>query len=122
MDLDSTLPFDSLAHDHTEEIPALTCELPHFAAPTPLPQPLAGEPGYLVEVRSARRPPMLLAIRTTLVDACLVAEAVHPGVADVVIREVPLPCDAESLVKLMAEMRTWSRDASGEWTPPLPGT
>jgi len=120
-----------LAFDQTEEIEAVTSEFSLYAEtqqirafdePAPLPQTLEGEPAYLVEVRAPRRSPSLYAVRSTLVDACLVAEAIHPSVADVVIREVRLPCDAESLVRLMSEMRAWSRDPDGAWSPPLPGT
>jgi hypothetical protein len=121
----------TLCFDRTDEIEAITTEISllaqteqirAFDEPAPLPEALEGEPAYLLEVRAPRRAPSLYAVRTTLVEACLVAESIHPSVADVVIREVRLPCDAESLVRLMAEMRAWSRDPDGAWVPPLPGT
>lgn len=103
----------------TDQMAAITRETPAFFEPTPLPSPLEGDPAYLVEVRTARRPPALFAIRATLEEARAVADAVHVSVADVVIREVPLPCDAESLVRVLGSLRSWSRDAAGSWSPAM---
>lgn len=98
---------------------ASTLEQPVFEEPMPLPAPLTGEPIYLVEVRPPHGEPSLLAARTTLDDAMHIAEGVHPSVADVTIRELPLPCDAASLARAIASLRSWSRDPSGTWTPDL---
>jgi hypothetical protein len=103
----------------TEETTTATFEGPSPFGLRPLPPPLEGERAYLVEVQAPRRPPGLLAIRSSLEGARAAAESVHPGVADVVIRELLLPCDAASLMRALAELRTWSRDAAGVWTPSL---
>ena len=104
----------------TEPCMALTAELSAFEAPAPLAEPLSGEPAYLVEARPPAGGAMLVAVRASLLDALVAAGAVHPGVADVVVREMPLPCDADSLVRVMGAMRTWSRAPDGSWWPPLP--
>lgn len=72
--------------------------------------PRRSTPAYLVEVRRPRTPPTLFAIRATLADAQAAAEAVHPGVAEVVIHEVPLPCDAATLARRLGDLRTWTRE------------
>lgn len=104
----------------TEPCMALTAELSAIEAPAPLAEPLSGEPAYLVEARPPFAGALLVAVRATLLEAVAAAGAVHPGVADVVVREMPLPCDAESLVRVMGAMRTWSREPDGSWWPPLP--
>ena len=125
MDDDTTLipVFSSYAppyDDVTEQTTTATFEGPSPFGLRPLPPPLEGERAYLVEVHAPRRPPGLLAIRRTLQEASGVANDVHPGVADVTIRELQLPCDATSLMRALAELRTWTRDAAGVWSPPLP--
>lgn len=82
-----------------------------------VPRALEGEPAYLVEIHRPRRASTLLAVRATLEDARLVAESVHPAVAEVVVRELPLPCDSETLLRALGASRLWSRDAQGVWTP-----
>ena len=72
--------------------------------------PTRATPAYLVEVRRPRAAPTLFAIRPTLDDAMLAAEGVHPGLAEVVIHEIPLPCDAETLARRMGGLRSWTRD------------
>lgn len=104
----------------TEPCHALTAEIEAFAAPTPLAAPLTGEPAYLVEARPASGTALLVAVRASLREAVRAADGVHPGVADVVVREMPLPCDADSLVRVMGSMRSWTREADGLWWPPLP--
>jgi hypothetical protein len=104
----------------TEPCMALTIELNAFDAPAPLAEPLSGDPAYLVEARPPAGGALLVAVRATLHEAVAAAGTVHPGVADVVVREMPLPCDAESLVRVMGAMRTWSREPDGSWWPPLP--
>lgn len=99
LDLDGT----SLDADRTEETTA------ERAVPG-LGLPRVATPAYLVEVRRPRTPPTLFAIRATLVDAQTAAAAVHPGVAEVVIHEVPLPCDAATLARRLGDLRTWTRD------------
>ncbi len=100
-DPDRTAPvaFDPPDQDTTARIPVES-----FDAPLRL------SPAYLIEVRRPRAAPTLLAIRSTLADAQSVAEGVHPGVAEVVIHEVPLPCDAATLARRMGDLRTWTRE------------
>lgn len=123
-DADATAQFAALdicraSEDNaTEQTPAVTLEQTLFDEPLPL--PAASEPAYLVEVRGPRTAPKLLAVRETLDDALRVASGVHPGVADVVIHEVPLPCDAGALLAAMTDRRSWSRAPNGAWTPALP--
>jgi hypothetical protein len=104
----------------TEPCHALTAEIEAYEAPTPLAEPLTGAPAYLVEACPASGQALLVAVRATLRDALAAADAVHPGVADVVVRELPLPCDASSLLRAMGTMRAWTREADGLWWPPLP--
>jgi hypothetical protein len=118
LDGGATAQFDVLEEQATEQTPALTVEQPLFDEPTPL--PTVSEPTYLIEVRSVRGAPKLLAVRDTLDEAIRVAAGVHPSVGDVVIHEVPLPCDAASLLAAMTESRSWSRAPNGTWSPPLP--
>ncbi len=108
------------AADETDTFDALrasTLEQPVFDEPLPLPAPLCGDPIYLVEVRPPHGEASLLAARTTLDDAMRIADSVHPSVADVTIRELPLPCDAASLARAIASLRSWSRAPNGAWTP-----
>jgi hypothetical protein len=122
MDLDpdqtATFEADGSATEQTEALAfeSPTLEASVFEEPFPLPPPLHGEPAYLVEVRPANRPPTLLAVRATLEDAQTLAATVHPAVADVTIRELPLPCDALSLARAAAMQRVWCRSADGEWS------
>lgn len=108
---DPTLLFD-VDDGETTETPALTAEQTLFDEPLPVPS--VAEPVYLIEVRAARGTPRLLAVRDVLEDAIHVAESVHPSVADVVIREVALPCDAQSF--FAPAKRTWSRAPDGTWS------
>jgi hypothetical protein len=94
-----------------------TVEQAIFDEPLPLPPPSHGDPAYFVEVRRPRGTPSLLAVRTTLDEAVDVAASVHPGIADVIIRELALPCDAESLLHAATGARTWSREPNGRWVP-----
>jgi len=107
----------------TEQMPALTVEQTLFDEPMPLPPESHGDPAYFVEVRRVSDgllgTPSLLAVRTTLDEAVNVAAAVHPSVADVLIRELALPCDAESLLRAATSARTWSREPNGRWVPAL---
>ena len=103
--------------DDTDQVAAVTLETPVFPAPMPIPPPLEGEPAYLIEARAPRRQPALLAVRGSLSAARRFADGVHPSAADLIIRELPLPCDAATLVRAMAELRTWSRQADGRWSP-----
>lgn len=100
----------------TIETDAITAEMspPEMRA---LPSALEGTPAYLVEVHAPRKLPCLMAVLATLEEARLVAESVHPAIADVVVRELPLPCDATSLVRAMGTCRSWTRDGRGAWTP-----
>jgi hypothetical protein len=109
---------DAHVGDATLESPAMTAEMTLFDEPLPLPPPLEGEPVYLVEVQE-RGTTRLLAARSTLEDAVRVAGGVHPAIADVTIRELPLPCDAETLARAMASLRTWTRTPDGCWSPDL---
>ncbi|MGZ3453202.1 MAG: hypothetical protein ACXVEF_26605 [Polyangiales bacterium] len=115
MDADITATFAIDETESTEQIPALTVEQTLFDQPLPIPPPMQGEPAYLVEVRPPHRAPSLLAIRTTLHDAISIATTVHPAFADVTIRELALPCDAESLARAVARQRVWNRTADGQW-------
>ena len=121
MDDDTTLipAFPPIGDDLTEQTTTATFEGPSPFGLRPLPPPLEGERAYLVEVHAPRRPPGLLAVRRSLQEASDVANAVHPGVADVTIRELLLPCDEASLLRALGELRTWTRDAAGRWTPAL---
>jgi len=111
----TTHPFED--DGSTLETEAITVEVPPIVPD--LPAALEGEPAYMVEIHPSRGAPTLLAIRATLEEARLVAEAVHPAIAEVVIREMPLPCDADSLVRVLTDSRLWSRDESGAWSPPF---
>lgn len=107
---------DAPADGHaTEEMPAVTVEQTLFDQPIPVPRALHGEPAYLVEVRVVGRAPSLLAVRAALEDAFHIAASVHPGVGDVTIHELPLPCDAETLVRTYGRHRRWTRDERGTW-------
>ncbi len=103
----------------TEPCMALTVEASALDAPSPLAEPLTGEPAYLVEARPPAGSLMLIAVRETLAGALSVADAVHPSVADVVIREVQLPITADGLVDEMGSMRAWTREPDGTWWPPI---
>ena len=103
----------------TEPCMALTAEASALDAPSPLAEPLTGEPAYLVEARPPTRALMIVAVRPTLEDALAAADAVHPSVADVIIRELQLPITAEGLVDEMGSMRAWARDPDGTWWPPI---
>ncbi len=117
LDPDATAQF-AVEDDPTEQTPALTLEQPIFDEPAPI--PAYTEPAYLVEVRAPHGTPRLLAVRDSLDEAARIASGIHPGVADVVIHEVPLPCDAASLVAAMQQNRSWSRAPDGTWSPSLP--
>jgi hypothetical protein len=101
----------------TEQLPTATFEGPSPLGLQPLPEPLEGERAYLVEVHAPRREPGLLAVRRSLLEARIVADSVHPGVADVCIRELLLPCDVATSMRALSDLRTWSRDAAGVWSP-----
>lgn len=118
LDADATAQFAVFEDSATEQTPALTVEQTLFDEPLPI--PAVSEPAYLIEVRGGRATPKLLAVRDSLDEAVRVATTVHPSVADVVIHEVPLPCDAAALIAAMAESRSWSRAPNGTWTPALP--
>ena len=74
---------------------------------------IANQPAVIdqIEVETARRPGRLIAVRVTLDDAMYVAESIHPGVGEVTIREVALPCDADTFCA--STSRTWSRGPEG---------
>jgi len=114
LDADATAQFAVLEEQPTEQTPALTVEQTLFDEPMPLPKVI--EPAYLIEVRPVHGMPRLFAVRDTLDDAIRIAAGVHPGIADVIIREVPLPCDVIALT----ESRSWSRAPNGTWSPSLP--
>jgi hypothetical protein len=118
LDADATAQFAVTEDCQTEQTPALTLEQTLFDEPAPIPQ--VSEPAYLIEVRPPHGAPRLLAVRDMLDEAVRVAAGVHPGVADVTIREVPLPCDAASLIAAMSESRSWTRAPNGTWSPALP--
>lgn len=115
LDPDVTATFAIEGEQPTEQMEALTVEQTLFDEPMPLPPASHGDPAYLVEVRRPRGTPSLLAVRTTLEDAFDIAASVHPSVADVIIRELSLPCDAESLVRAASGARSWSREPNGRW-------
>lgn len=117
LDPDATAQFAYEDHP-TEQTPALTLEQPIFNEPAPI--PVISEPAYLVEVRAPHGSPRLLAVRGTVEEAAHIASGVHPSVADVVIHEVPLPCDAASLIAAMQQNRSWTRTPDGTWSPELP--
>lgn len=119
-DPDVTATFE-VPDDSTEQMAALTVEQTLFDEPMPLPPSAHGDPAYFVEVKPPRGAPRLLAVRTNLADALHVAHGVHPSVADVVIRELSLPCDAASLERAATHARTWSREPNGRWTPEISG-
>lgn len=100
---------DATFDDATVETPAITTEATLFDEPMPIPS--VTEPAYLIEVETARRPGRLIAVRVTLDDAMYVAESIHPGVGEVTIREVALPCDADTFCA--STSRTWSRGPEG---------
>jgi hypothetical protein len=104
----------------------LTLSIATFEGPPPvglrpLPPLLEGERAYLVEVHPPRLAPCIFAVRRSLPEARTVADSVHPAVADVLIRELLLPCDATTLEHALTELRTWSRDAAGVWSPAIDG-
>jgi hypothetical protein len=99
----------------TAQIPAFTVEQTLFDEPLPIPPATHGDPAYLVEVRPPHRPPSLLAIRATLAEAMTIAATVHPAFADVLIRELALPCDADALAHAVDRQRVWNRTADGGW-------
>lgn len=106
---------DQLEAFDTAQIPAFTVEQTLFDQPLPIPPPDHGDPAYLVEVRPPHRAPTLLAIRATLPEAMTMAATVHPAFADVIIRELSLPCDAEALAHAVRRQRVWNRTADGAW-------
>ena len=84
----------------------------------------ASEPApaaYFVEVLRARGRTRLLAVRETLLDALTLASAVGLQTAEVLIREVPRPYQAEAMLLAAVGARTWVRDRSGAWLPEHPG-
>lgn len=110
---DTTLTEPAIDPDHTAPLSFDARDLEDSTARVPvepLDVPFRPTPAYLIEVRRPRAAPTLLAIRATLADAQSVAEGVHPGVAEVVIHEVPLPCDAATLARRMGDLRTWTRE------------
>ena len=103
----------------TQPCAVLTAEFAPLEVPAPIADPLCGEPAYLVEARPPHRTAVLLAVKATLAEAIRAANGVHPSVADVIVREMPLPCDIASITSVMGAMRSWSREADGTWWPPL---
>jgi hypothetical protein len=103
----------------TQPCEAITSEQAPLDALEPLPHALEGDPAYLIELRAQHRKPSLFAVRATLREAQEIADAIHPSIGDVVIREMPLPCDVDVLARALGRVRTWTREASGEWWPPL---
>ncbi len=118
-DPDVTATF-AVSDDPTEQMAALTVEQTLFDQPMPLPPSEHGEPAYFVEVRRPRGTSSLLAVRNTLDEAVFIAGSVHPSVADVLIRELSLPCDAEAMLRAATSARTWCREPTGCWVPALP--
>lgn len=116
-DPEATASFGIIEDAPTEEMAAWTAEQTPLEAPVPLPGCEQGEPAYLVEVRPPRGTQTLLAVRSSLYDALLVAATVHPSVADVTILELPLPCTADVLARASTTARRWSRDPDGTWWP-----
>lgn len=118
-DPDATATFP-VSEEPTEQMEALTVEQTLFDEPMPLPVSAHAEPAFFVEVRRPRGTACLLAVRNTLDEAVFVAGSVHPSVADVLIRELPLPCDPEAMLHAARVARTWSREPNGRWVPALP--
>lgn len=108
-DPDRTAPHETLCPAHDAEGDRTEETTAERAVPG-LGLPRRATPAYLVEVRRPRTPPTLFAVRATLADAKAAAEVVHPGVAEVVIHEVPLPCDAATLARRLGDLRTWTRE------------
>ncbi len=100
------------SEDGNDTVEVDTSEL--FAtSPTPSQSPTPVT-AYLVEVHSSARSARLLAIRGTFVEAHAIADAAPPD-ADVVVRELALPCDAEAIVNAAAgRCRFWRRPPLGD--------
>ncbi|GAC1351738.1 MAG: hypothetical protein NVS3B20_10860 [Polyangiales bacterium] len=80
---------------------------------------LSREPAYLIELHAPKRS-CLWAIRLTLRAAYALAGTIPVTFAEVTIREVTLPCDAESLFRVLAEARVFHRNRAGAWSPSKP--